>query len=203
MYTHKEGITLRKIERSDLSLLSDLKKESWWGTHNVTLCNSDDQNRWYDSIGSNELVVIGLHEGEPLGVCIYSSIDWIARSLRISGSIFKDSRKPDINKASFVAGLDFAFEMLNMHRVEAEVLETNVMAQMLEIDLLKFRIEGRKVQSVYKCGKYYDSIMLGLLREEWLSHDRVVAYGDTCNKNFSHDKAKNLMSRFSRVADSV
>lgn len=211
MYTHKSGIRLRKIERSDLKSLLDLKRESWWGTHNTTFVNMDDQQRWYESLGCGTLVVIAewttSHvvepERVPIGVALYTDIDWIGRSLRISGSVYKDSRKPEIVKAGFAAGLDYAFEILNMRRVEAEVLETNIPAQKMEIGYLGFKVEGRRRKAVYKCGGYYDSIMLGMMREEWQSHPRVMGYGDSCNEDFSPLTAQKLADRFSPSSDSA
>lgn len=203
MYTHKSGVRLRKIEQRDLKALLELKQESWWGTHNTTFANMDDQQRWYESLGCGTLVVIAekkldtVHDdwSTPVGVGIYSDIDWIGRSLRISGSIYKEHRKPEIVQGAFAAGLDYAFEILNMRRVEAEVLETNVPAQKLEIDYLGFKVEGRRRKAVYKCGGYYDSIMLGMLRDEWQSHPRVMGYGDSCNGDFSPLMAAKLAER--------
>jgi RimJ/RimL family protein N-acetyltransferase len=203
MYAHKDGITLRKIERSDLKSLLGLKSESWWGTHKSLVVNMDDQEAWYNSIPKDQLYMIGEWVDEqgfnvPVGVVVFTDIDWISRTLRISGSIYKEYRKQEIVLAGFSAGLDFAFEMLNMRRVEAEVLEYNVPAQQLEINFLGFKIEGRRRKAVYKCGGYYDSIMLGMMREEWQSHPRVIAYGDSCNRNFSPNKMQKLIERFNQ-----
>lgn len=187
------------------------------------MLNAEDQERWYNSLGSTELVLIAEHltirevdvgfgklsgKGKeevyiPCGVAVYSNIDWLNRSLSISGSIFKHCRKPEITKPAFAGGLDYAFEMLNMRRVEAEVLDYNIPAQDLEIDYLKFKVEGRKRMAVYKCGRYYDSIMLGLLRGEWEQTERVKSYGDSCNKDFSPDKMSRLAHRFSPDTNSA
>lgn len=193
MYCHKSGIVLRKIEKSDLADLLKMKQESWWGTHKTSIINYDDQSRWYENIPSNQLFLIGEID-KPVGVAVYTGIDWINRCLNISGSVYKEHRST-CAYSGFCAGLDFAFEMLNMHRVEAEVLEYHLTAQKLEIDILGMKVEGRKRKSVYKCGKYYDSIMLGMLRSEWEQHPRVLQYGDSCNKNFSHKKFEKLMKR--------
>ena len=184
MYCHKDGIELRKIKKDDLSFLLDLKKESWWGTHNTMIINIEDQQKWYESIPSNELYMMLEFESQVIGVGCYTEINWIGRSLNISGSIDKRFRKLDVVKNSFSCGLDFAFEILNMQRVGAEVLETNVAAKHLEVVHLGFKIEGRRRKAVYKSGRYYDSIVLGLLREEWESQDRVKSYIGCCNKNF-------------------
>lgn len=208
MYTHQEGIKLRKIHKGDLYALLKLKEESWWGTHSTMIINIEDQGRWYDSIGHNELYMIAEQEAtdkwNSVGVACYTDIDWCGRTLNISGSIFKEQRNMDrVVKPSAAAGLDFAFEVLNMHRVQAEVLETHVAAQQLEIGYLGFKVEGRRRRAVYKAGKYYDSIMLGLLREEWEQSERVGRYKGGCNLNFDHDKAIQYIKKANQVLDVV
>lgn len=190
-YTHKDGVSFRKLERHDLGDLLKLKCESWWGTHNVHIANLEDQNAWFDDL-SKDMFLVGEKE-KPIGVAVFSEIDWTGRTLSISGSLYKESRAEAY--PAFCAGLDFAFEMLNMERCNAEVLEYHVTAQKLEIDKLGFRVEGRRRQAVYKCGRYYDSFVLGILREEWANCGRVLAYGDTCNLNFSHSKFERLRRR--------
>lgn len=205
MYDHKTGITLRKVTRDDLPDLLALKAESWWGTHRTLIANDDDQQKWFDSIPANALymlataVVSGKKEdhASKIGVGVFTDIDPHNRSLRISGSVFKDWRTSPRAKDAFAAGLDFAFEMLNVDRVEAEVLGYHATAQQIEIDFLGLTVEGRRRQAVYKCGRYYDSIVMGMLREEWAAHPRVTALGDTCNKNFSHARMARIADRFS------
>jgi RimJ/RimL family protein N-acetyltransferase len=193
MYQHRDKITLRKIIEGDLNALADLKNESWWGTHKTSFVNMVDQRAWYESIPSNTLCMMLMSFKDTVGMVIYSDIDSISRSLKISGSAYHRFRKPEILKAGFAAGLDFAFEMLNVQRVEAEVLASNGPAQHYEIDYLGFKVEGVKRKAVYKCGRYYDSLVLGMLREEWESCPRVVAYGGTCNTMFSHEIAESFI----------
>lgn len=219
MYQHKDKIKLRKITEEDLPDLAELKNESWWGTHKTSFVNMNDQRAWYESIPSSTLCMMlewpttESHESRPIattcpktraniklvngiwrfyetaGIVIYSDIDSVSRNLKISGSAYHRFRKPEILKPAFSAGLDFAFEMLNMERVEAEVLASNGPAQHYEIDYLGFKVEGVKRRAVYKSGRYYDSLVLGMLREEWESCPRVQAYGDSCNIQFSHEIA--------------
>ena len=198
MYDHKDGIRLRKMHRGDLEALLELKQESWWGTHGTLISNVEDQLRWYEGLSNRELFMIAEKEFKPVGVAVYTNIDWVSRTLDISGSIYQYSRKPDIVKPAFAAGLDFAFEVLNMHRLSAEVLETNTAAQWLEINFLDFKVEGRKRQAVYKAGRYYDSLVLGLLREDWSQQERVLSYGGSCCKNFNHETASRSIGRLNR-----
>lgn len=189
MYNHKSGIYLRKINRDDLQFLLDLKNESWWGTHKTKISNLDDQIKWYESMPSDQIFMIAQNSDGLIGVACYTDIDYFSRTLNISGSIASNFRNPEIVRKSFACGLDFAFEILNVQKVNAEVLETHISAQKLEIEYLGFKCEGRKRRSVYKSGRYYDSIILGMLREEWESNQRVLNYKGSCNLNFDHEKA--------------
>lgn len=198
MYQHKDGVEFRKVTRDDLSDLLALK-EDWWGTHSTPILNIEDQEEWYDSLADNELVMIAKSSlsSQSIGVVVYNNINRVARTLDISGSIYADHRhKTDLVKNAFAAGLDFAFEILNMHRVNAEVLETNFNAFKLETKYLGFKVEGRKRQAVYKSGRYYDSFVLGMLRSDWMSQNRVAAYeGGCCCCNFDHTRAMKFIGR--------
>lgn len=154
-------------------------------------CDAETRSKLVLKAGDKKVWVLR----NNVGIAAYTDIDTISRCCKISGSIYKEHRKPEIVKAAFSAGLDFAFEMLNMERVEAEVLEYHLAAQKLEIDHLGFTVEGRRRRAVYKCGRYYDSIILGILRDEWTRQLRVFGYGDTCNLNFSTDWADKMADR--------
>jgi len=203
MYKHKEGITLRKLHKGDLHALMALKSESWWGTHGTSIINAEDQLKWYESLGHNNLAMMAEGEGNTghnnaIGIALFTDIDWFARTLNLSGSVFKESRKmEEIVKPAFSCGLDFCFEVLNMQRVQAEVLETHAAAQKLEIGHLGMKVEGRRRRAVFKSGRYYDSIMLGILKEEWEQTERVKAHLESktgcCNDVFDHQQAQRLI----------
>jgi len=205
MYDHKDGVSLRKMHKGDLFMLLGLKQESWWGTHQTIICNIEDQQRWYESIPSNQLFMIAMKNGESIGISVYTDIDYINQSLNISGSILKSKRGDyELVKAAFSCGLDFGFEMLNMRRIGAEVLEYHAAAYKLEVGHLGFKVEGRRRKAVYKCGEYYDSICLGLLRDEWNQQDRVKSYGeDGCNMNFNSVRAVSLSNRLNQDLEKV
>jgi RimJ/RimL family protein N-acetyltransferase len=175
-----------------LRLLLDLKNESWWGTHTALFANMRDQKRWFENLGDKQ--VFTAVRDEPVGVCVLSDMDPISRKASISGSIFKEFRNNDIPRTAFEAGVDFAFEMFNLNRLEAEVLECNYSAQLLEVKILGFVIEGKKRMAVYKAGRYYDSIVLGLLRSEWEQQPRIKAMRG-CNTTVDHDKLDRLVHR--------
>lgn len=195
------------MESYDLSTLLLMKQETWWGTHGTSIINSKDQERWFENISDDCLVLVGetkkddrdREEEDFLGVCIISDIDWIAHSANISGAVGKSRRSTEMSRKAFEAGLDFAFEMLNLRRLGAEVTEYNYPAQQIEIQHLGFTIEGIRRSSVFKAGKYYNSIMLGMFHCEWMQTSRVFNMNWNCNKNFDHDLAHRMSMRSRRT----
>lgn len=199
MYKHKSGITVRKCIKSDLSDMLNARDDSWHGTHTYKFMNMEDQHKWYETLSSNTLCLVFTSLINTLniaiGCSIISDIDWVGKAAKISGVVYPKYRDDEHIRGCCAAGVDFAFEMLNLHRLDAEVLETNYVAQKYEIEYLEFKVEGRRKQAVYKAGKYYDSLVLGLLRDEWKTQQRVIGYGGSCNLTFDHDSATKLIDR--------
>ena len=188
MYKHKNGIILRKLEREDLPKLKALKDESWFGTHSIAIVNMDDQNKWFDSLGSKNIVMVAYKEPEVwgrgnIGLYKISNIDWVNRRYDSAHDIFKDERGKGYGKLLLEAGVDFGFEVLNMNRIDTEVLENNKASQKTAT-FAGFIQEGIKRKCVHKCGEWVDSIFYGLLRSEWEQLERVKKMG-ICNLSYT------------------
>ena len=67
--------------------------------------------------------------------------------------------------------LRFAFEELNLHRVELEVYDFNPRA-MRCYEKAGFRLEGTRRQAHFHQGAYHDVHLMGILRDEF--HPRVA-----------------------------
>ena len=185
MYIHKNGISLVKLSKSELPLLRDLKNESWFGTHNINFVNDSDQERWFSNLNPHkQLVLIAKSNGDCVGLFKIDDIDWINRKCSEGHDTFKEHRGKGYGKLILEAGIDFVFEVLNMNRVEAEVLENNIASQKC-CSYIEYPQEGRRKKAIYKCGEYLDSIIYGFLRENWSQTDRVKnKYKGICNKSY-------------------
>jgi RimJ/RimL family protein N-acetyltransferase len=62
--------------------------------------------------------------------------------------------------------VDYAFRALNLHRVWLHVYENNPAAVRV-YEKVGFRREGILRQDVYREGRYWDALAMGLLRDEW------------------------------------
>ena len=186
MYKHKNGITLRKLSKTDLTTLINLKNESWFGTHNINFVNELDQQRWFESLKDSKQMILVAHiqsNTEPVGLYKINNIDWINRKYDSAHDVFQNARGNGYGKTILEAGVDFGFEVLNMNRLDTEVLENNIASLKCAL-YVGYIEEGRKRKCIHKCNDYLDSIVLGMLREDWEKLDRVKKYGGICNNSY-------------------
>lgn len=74
--------------------------------------------------------------------------------------------------------MQYAFDTLNLHRVGLQVFEYNERARRV-YEKVGFRQEGVLRQEHYREGRYWDTILMGLLREEWQALWHVADTGPT------------------------
>lgn len=189
LYIHKNGIGLRKIEIQDLNILKDLKNESWFGTHRIAIVNDHNQKQWFDSISNSHtdlfLMAFDMNQDKnlPVGVYKIQHIDWINRSYDSAHDVLASARGKGYGYTVLEAGVDFGFEVLNMHRIDTEVLINNK-ASMKTALFAGYKEEGLRRKAVYKCGEWIDSVVMGILREDWENLERIKDYKNICNISY-------------------
>jgi len=169
MFLHK-NMHLRKIDRDDLHLLADLKRDSWLGTHQVTIANKEDQDRWFESLCQNvdspkNLVLIATMNNQhntKIGIFKIFGADYINRSADVGWDVFECFRGEGLGKPLVAAGCAFCFDILALRRLTAEILANNIASQKCA-QSAGFTLEGTKRHAVHRLGEYIDSHILGLL----------------------------------------
>jgi RimJ/RimL family protein N-acetyltransferase len=185
MYKHKNEIVLRKADKQDLHLLLQLKNESWFGTHQTAIINSQNQEDWFLSMSRSKdsIYFIAEKDNAKVGVYKVNNIDWINRSYDSAHDVFSFARGQGYGYTVLEAGVDLGFEVLNMHRLNTEVLENNKASAKTAL-YAGYTQEGVRRKAVYKCGQWLDSITYGLLREDWEKLERVKKYEGVCNISY-------------------
>lgn len=175
MYTHKNGIMLRKLEKEDLSLLLDLKNESWQNTHQVNIVNTEDQYKWFKKLSKNSkpncpnnLVLLALIEDVttasdlPVGIFKLSNIDWYNRKAETEWAILEEHREQGHGTKLAQAGVDYCRYILSLHRLKTEILANNERSAKCAIKA-GFILEGTEKESVLKTGRYVDNNLYGII----------------------------------------
>lgn len=81
-------------------------------------------------------------------------------------------RRMGVAKDALITLLNYAFGELNLHKVLLEVYEFNQSAYEL-YKKVGFVLEGRLRQNSFKMGKFYDLLIMGILKEEFNNHKYV------------------------------
>lgn len=167
-------VTLRAIERSDLALLRDWRNEllvtgtvrQW---HPLSMA---DQEAWFEAIQRREehimlAVTVTGEAPRPIGVVGLTYIDWIRRRAEISVYIGPESlRGEGYGRDALGALCDYGFGTVGMHRIYAEIFASNAPSIRL-FESLGFVREGAMREHHFFAGKWIDSVMVGLLANEW------------------------------------
>lgn len=113
------------------------------------------------------LGIVAKRTDRLIGTTGLFSIDWRSRhaGFGIEIGVKKEWGKGYGTEATRLT-VGYGFETLNLNRVWLEVLEDNVRGKRA-YERVGFRTEGVLRQRAFREGRYWDSILMALLREEW------------------------------------
>lgn len=131
--------------------------------------NSEQENKWFsyitESPNTKYYIVISEKE-EKIGYVRFDEIDLANRSVRVGADIHVKYRGKGYGEKTYRLILEFCFKYLNFNRVWLLVMENNEVALNL-YKKIGFKEEGVMRKAIYRDGKYYDYIMMSILKEEY------------------------------------
>lgn len=170
-----ERIMLREFEQADLEPM-----RRWVTDPDTTRYLSDtftvpqtyEQTAQYlDGLlgGSNpgvHLVIADLMSGDYLGQCDLMKITSYSRKASLAIVLGPEHQCKGYGTEAIGLLLELAFDHLNLNRVQLRVHAGNIQALRC-YEKCGFVREGVLRQDMYTGGKYSDSIIMGILREDW------------------------------------
>lgn len=105
-------------------------------------------------------------EGEIVGVAGFHSVDWVNRNTSLGYWLAAGAQGRGTMTAVVSALLDHAFYEWELHRVEIHCAPENARSRAIP-ERLGFREEARLRETELVGGSYLDSVVYGLLEEEW------------------------------------
>jgi RimJ/RimL family protein N-acetyltransferase len=178
MFTYK-NLRLYKIGREHLPRLLSLKQESWFGTHHLSILNLDDQHRWFDSLDKDphspkNLALIAHEDYCNDNIGVYKIVvDWVNRTAEVGWDVFSEYRGQGLGKNLVAAGSAFCFKFFDLRRLGCEILENNVPSIKCATHA-GFAKEGVKREAILKEGRPVNSIVFGLLQDDWTLSQQSV-----------------------------
>ena len=172
---HFEDIRLRTVEREDIPTFL-----RWFNDPEVRSyllmfepMSKAKEERWFEArLDKDNDFLFGIEvpagDGwQHIGNVGLHRVDWV-NSNCIFGIVIGEQAfwgKGYGTKATRAA-LGFAFDSLNLHRVELEVFDFNPRA-MRAYEKAGFRLEGTRREALYQDGAYHDEHVMAILRSEF------------------------------------
>jgi RimJ/RimL family protein N-acetyltransferase len=116
---------------------------------------------------SDGVFAIDLLDGRHIGMVDYRDVDVVAQSATVGITIGeKDLWGQGYGSEALGLLVDYLFDHLNLHRVQLDTWSGNERA-IRSFARVGFREEGRLREAIWGPGRYFDTVMMGLLRSEW------------------------------------
>jgi ribosomal-protein-alanine N-acetyltransferase len=170
-----ERLVLREIVPSDAediySIFSDEETMQYWSCRPYS--SVDQASRLIESIAKQIQESTGIHwaitlrgEGRLIGKCGYNEWRKAHRRGDISYIVAREQWGKGVVSEALCAVLNYGFDHLNLHSIEAGVTPGND-ASMRMLKRLGFCLEGHLRESFLVEDAFVDSLIYSLLRKDW------------------------------------
>jgi RimJ/RimL family protein N-acetyltransferase len=123
---------------------------------------------WWDRISHDafEMRLIFTVDGARAGFTKFYQINRANNNCTLGADLHQSYRGKGLANPMWKLMLNKCFDDIGLHRVSLTAAEFNEISQRV-YRRLGFKEEGKLIQSLYRKGKYYDQIMMYLLRNDW------------------------------------
>lgn len=133
----------------------------------------DEEFSWFEAVirdrGTNAFTIYGLPDHRPIGLVNLHKVDQAHRTCELGIMIGEPSERAKGHGTEAVKlAVDFAFYALNLHSVMLETFEYNH-AGYRAYRRAGFREIGRRRQARFHAGRFWDVILMDVLRDEFES----------------------------------
>ena len=166
-------VTLRAIERDDLELMRQMLNDP--EIENLVVgwafpVSKYQQEQWYEkniNDKNNLRFIIETEADGALGIATLTNIDWKNRRATHGIKLARrENRTKGIGTDSVMAIMRYAFDELQLNRLDGSWFEDNIASKKL-YQKCGWKVEGRIRDCIYKNGSYRDLDIVGILKKEY------------------------------------
>ena len=171
-------IGLRAVEKEDLSLLRDWRNivEFRRNFREVKELSLADQEVWFNHLQKTKHInfmftIVDLDTQKPIGAAGLLYINWIIRSADFSFYIGEENKyigHDGIAKEAAKLLIDYGFKNLNLNKIWMELYEFDKQKIEFFTKEFEFKQDALLRDNCFEDGKYWDSIIISLLKNEHL-----------------------------------
>lgn len=178
-------VKLRAIEEKDNRVLREMINDPYIESKTAGWSfpvSEIQQKNWSLNLGNNSnnlnlaIVLLDDEEDKCIGMANLVSIDWKNRSGFHGIKLHSETRGRGIAKDSVIAIMRYAFEELNLNRLDGSIIESNIPSKKLYVDKCGWKVEGLKKEAIFKNGRFQDNLILGITKKEYEEFLNVEKY---------------------------
>lgn len=177
-------VKLRAVEIDDLELLNKWANdpEIWYmlgGWHFPYSKNNTE--KWIKNIDNNDsknqIFAIETEEHGLIGTANLVNIDWKNKNAFhgiMLGNV--DTRGKGYAQDVVMSLMRYAFDELGLNRLDGDMIEYNKLSINFYIKRCGWKIEGVKKEWYFRKGRYFDKVVVGITKKEYLEHIEKTKY---------------------------
>jgi len=166
-------IAFRVIEKEDLETLRKLHNDpsTYLNLLNIDLADEEGQLEWWKNLHKKKddkryVICFADKPNEVIGRLRIQNINYAHNNCEVGLDIMPEFRGKGYGVKSYEMLLEFLFKHLNMNMVYLKVADFNPNAKKL-YEKVGFKETGRLPQFYYRHGKYWDYIIMSIVRNEF------------------------------------
>ena len=174
IFLEGEIVFLRAFESEDKSVIAQLENHPTpRSTLLYALPTSPQQQlektlKQIDDPNTIVLTICNKKTANPIGQTGFFRIDWVGRMTTFYiGISDKSNQGKGFGKETVKLMLEYAFDILNLHRVQLHVATENI-AAIKVYEQNGFLVEGLLREAMYGQGKYHDFHLMGILKKDYI-----------------------------------
>lgn len=168
VFLRGDTVSMRTLEREDLDFLQTHRNhpEVRRMLGRVYPQNRDKVEQDFEGYMSNAVNLLACVDGERVG--FVALFDWNESSghAELAYWVAPDQQGNGYATEAVELAVEYAFDERRCHRLDAGAHETNEASRAL-LEGLGFEEEGRRREHVFLDGEYVDTVLYGLLADEW------------------------------------
>lgn len=172
-----QKVGLRAVEKEDLTLLRDWRNQTDFRQNfrEVRELNLADQEKWFENMQATRhinfmFIIVDLETNQAIGAAGLLYVNWINRSGDFSFYIGRDEAYIDQNGYALEAAqllIRYGFDNLGLNKIWMELYEFDERKIKFFSEEFGFHQDGRLRQNCFEKGKYWDSVIISLLKDEF------------------------------------
>ncbi|MFC7115184.1 GNAT family N-acetyltransferase [Natronoarchaeum sp. GCM10025703] len=170
VFLQGEQVELRTIEKADLQFMQQQVNDPqvWRAIGSDRPINAEQEEEFYDDVvcAEDNVNLLITDEGTAVGTIGLDKLDTGNHTAELGYWVAPDHHRMGYGGDAAARIVEYGFQQLGLHRIEARVFEFNDASSAL-LESVGFREEGVHRDAEFVDGQFQDVYWYGLLEDEW------------------------------------